>query len=223
MLNIELYRPIMEFLALYLGKDSEIILSDTEKIRLIQNPSHKGHYEGAPLGEMLQAMIHNPECSTMPFNVNYRTLSQSGEKMRSATMFIREEQLLTGLLTINTNVSELIKVRSALDFLINGGQSEHSRRTNAEHKPKDSFETLSLSVTGIIGSVLEEAAIRFNAPYNRLTASEKLSVIREMDSRGVFLAKGSVNEVADRLGASKATIYRYLHQLQNSNSDKTIE
>lgn len=223
MLNIELYRPIMEFLALYLGKDSEIILSDTEKIRLIQNPSHKGHYEGAPLGEMLQAMIHNPECSTMPFNVNYRTLSQSGEKMRSATMFIREEQLLIGLLTINTNVSELIKVRSALDFLINGGQSEHSRKTNTEHKPKDSFETLSLSVTGIIGSVLEEAAIRFNAPYNRLTASEKLSVIREMDSRGVFLAKGSVNEVADRLGASKATIYRYLHQLQNSNSDKTIE
>lgn len=221
MLNVELYRPIMEFLALYLGKKSEIILCDTQKILLIQNPSDDSHYEGAPLGEMLLAMISNPECSTMPYNVNYRTLSRSGEKMRSATMFIREDQNLTGLLTINTNVSELIKARSALDFLISG-EAGHSRQKKGEHKPKDSFETLTLSVTGIIGSVLDEATIRFNAPYNRLTAYERLSVIREMDSRGVFLAKGSVNEVADKLGASKATIYRYLHQLQSNNSNEAL-
>ena len=72
---------------------------------------------------------------------------------------------------------------------------------------------LTLSVTEIIHNVLEEATIRFGAPPSRLTANEKLSVIREMDSRGVFLAKGSVIEVAEKLGSSKATIYRYLHQL----------
>ena len=66
----------------------------------------------------------------------------------------------------------------------------------------------------MIDKVLEEATIRFSVPPNRLTANEKLSVIREMDSRGVFLAKGSVNEVAEKLGSSKATIYRYLHQLE---------
>lgn len=220
MLNVELYRPIIEFLALYLGKKSEIILCDTQKILIIKNPIDESRYEGAPLGEMLQAMINNPEYSSIPYNVNYRSLSHSGEKMRSATMFIREEQLLTGLLTINTNVSELVKARSVLDLLING-ESGHSRQKKAEHKSKDSFETLTLSVSGIIGSVLEEATTRFNAPYNRLTAYERLSVIREMDSRGVFLAKGSVNEVADKLGASKATIYRYLHQLQSNNSDET--
>ena len=61
------------------------------------------------------------------------------------------------------------------------------------------YETLTLSVTEIINQVLEESAIRFNSSPNRLTAHEKLSVIREMDNRGVFLAKGSVMEVAEKL------------------------
>ena len=81
-------------------------------------------------------------------------------------------------------------------------------------KPMQTYETLTLSVTEIINQVLEESAIRFNSSPNRLTAHEKLSVIREMDNRGVFLAKGSVMEVAEKLGSSKATIYRYLHQLE---------
>ena len=66
----------------------------------------------------------------------------------------------------------------------------------------------------MIDKVLEEATIRFNSPPGRLNADEKLSVIREMDSRGVFLAKGSVIEVAKKLKSSKATIYRYLQQLE---------
>lgn len=67
----------------------------------------------------------------------------------------------------------------------------------------------------MIDKVLEEASIRFNAAPGRLKADEKRSIIREMDSRGVFLAKGSVMEVARKLQSSKATIYRYLHQLGN--------
>ena len=38
MLNIEVYRPIIEFLALFLGAEAEIILTDTEKVLLIEHP-----------------------------------------------------------------------------------------------------------------------------------------------------------------------------------------
>ena len=215
MLNIDFYRPIIEFLALYLGNETEIILCDTEKILLVENPMDETRYAGAPIGEMQQALIQNPECANIPYNVNYRTLSRKGEKMRSATMFIREGDTLLGLLTINSNVGELIRFRHYLELLISGEQNHNVLQSSKKkNKPKQSYETLTLSVTEIVNSVLDEATIRFNVPPNRLTANEKLSVIQELDSRGVFLAKGSVNEVADKLGSSKATIYRYLHQLE---------
>lgn len=215
MLNVEFYRPIIEFLALFLGTEAEIILCDTEKILLIAHPMDENRYVGAPISEMQQALIQNPECNLLPYNINYRTLSSKGDKMRSATMFIREGDTLLGLLTINHNVGELVRIRTYLNTLISGDQGHNVLQTvKKSSKPMQSYETLTLSVTEMIDKVLEEATIRFSVPPNRLTANEKLSVIREMDSRGVFLAKGSVNEVAEKLGSSKATIYRYLHQLE---------
>ena len=212
MLNVEVYRPIIEFLALFLGSEAEIILTDTEKVLLVEHPMDDSCYVGAPLSEMQRALIQNPKCSTLPYNINYRTLSGKGDKMRSATMFIREGGTLVGLLTINHNVGELVRIRTYLNTLISGDQGHNVLQPVA--KPMQTYETLTLSVTEIINQVLEESAIRFNSSPNRLTAHEKLSVIREMDNRGVFLAKGSVMEVAEKLGSSKATIYRYLQQLE---------
>lgn len=214
MIDIEYYRPILEFFSVYLGSDTEILLCDTEKILLVENPLDDTHYVGAPITEMQQALIQNPECENLPYNVNYRTLSRVGEKMRSATMFIRNGEKLEGLLTVNKNVGELVRIRQYMDTLISGDQSHNVLQSSKKKsKPKQSYEMLTLSMTETINNVLEEATIRFNAPPSRLTAAEKLSVIKEMDSRGVFLTKGSINEVAEKLGSSKATIYRYLHQL----------
>lgn len=214
MINVEFYRPIIEFLALYLGEKSEIILCDAEKILLVENPTAEERAPGAPISEMQQALIDNPECAGIPYNINYRTLSSKGEKMRSATLFLRDETgALEGLLTINTRVGELIHMRQVLDVLISGDQDHNVLRATGA-KTRQSYEALTLSVSEVIKSVLDEAAVRFGAPPGRLNPDEKLSVIRELDSRGVFLAKNSVSEVAEKLGSSKATIYRYLHQLE---------
>lgn len=214
MLNMEVYRPMMEFLSLFLGPEAEIILCDTEKILHVENSADSNHYAGAPLSEMLQALIHNPQCSDIPYTVNYRTLSDRGEKMRSATMFIRDEDGLAGLLTINQNVNELVHLQNCLERLINGNQNYNVLKPPTPgDASKESPDALTLSVTETIDKVLDEATIRFNAPPNRLNADEKLSVIREMNSRGVFRAKGSVVEVSQKLQSSKATIYRYLQQL----------
>lgn len=219
MLNIEFYKPIIEFLALYMGSNTEVSLCDTQKILLIENPMEEDRFIGAPISEMQQALIQNPECQNLPYNINYRTLSKSGEKIRSATLFVRENDgTLIGMLTINQNVGELVRLRNILDLFISGEQTHNVLHKKHSGKPKQSYEALTLSVTEIIDKVLEEATIRFGAPPSRFTANEKISTIREMDGRGVFLAKGSVNEVADKLGSSKATIYRYLHQLESEQN-----
>lgn len=217
MLNIEFYRPIVHFLAQYLGRDTEILLCDTQKILLAENPMNDDHCPGAPLSEIQQSLVANPEYSQEPYRINYPTLSNTGANVRSATMFIRDGENLAGLLTINTNVEELVRARRYLEFLIMGESegkdpSRTSNKKGKSHQP--SYEVQTVSVTEVINTVMNEAVTRFGVPISRLTANEKLSVIRELNSRGAFLAKGSVNEVALRLGSSKASIYRYLHQLE---------
>lgn len=216
MLNSDFYIPLMEFLGLYLGQDFELILCDTEKVLQVENPFDSSQVPGAPLGEMQQSFIENPDCQDIPYTINYRALTSSKEKLRSATLFIREKNKLVGLLTINSKVSKLIEVREILDTLING-ESGHNTSTVKEKtnkkKPTEYYETLSISVNEIIDSVISDACRTFGANPERFTSDEKFQIIQEMDSKGVFLVKGSVAEVARQLKTSDTTIYRYLHQI----------
>jgi predicted transcriptional regulator YheO len=43
-----------------------------------------------------------------------------------------------------------------------------------------------------------------------MTPEEKKELVDALNDRGVFLLKGVVSEVADRLEVSEQTIYRYL-------------
>lgn len=210
-MDIQFYVPIINFLSLYLGSNSEIILCDMEQILIIKNPSDNKHYLGAPLDEMLRTLLNYAKNNTLPYHMNYHTFSSNGEKRRSATLFIRNKQELEGLLTINTNISQLSVAQIYINQLINGETPMASLKGVTK---EGTVEPLSLSVSEIINGVLDDAIIRFNSPIDRLNAREKLSIIREMSERGVFLAKSSVQEVADKLASSKASIYRYLQQLE---------
>ena len=62
----------------------------------------------------------------------------------------------------------------------------------------------------IIQAVTDEYLASFGVPAERLTSAERQKIVQELDRRGGFLVKGSIAEVAKRLGCSEVTIYRYL-------------
>ena len=69
--------------------------------------------------------------------------------------------------------------------------------------------TLEELTSTIINQVLDQAVIE----PERMSADEKIAIVSQLHEKGVFLLKGSVIEVAERLKTSEATIYRYLKQL----------
>lgn len=213
---LDKYCNIVDFFALYLGSDSEISLCDTEKILYIKNAFSAARTVGAPIGEMQKSFVDNPQFHNVPSTVNYRALTESGEKLRSATMFFHENSVLVGLLTINSRVDQLIQCRKLIDRIIQGDQPAEAVEPakSKSKKNKDYYETLSLSITDLIDESVKRAIARFKAPVNRFNVEEKLAIVRELDDRGVFLVKGSVSELSKKLKTSEATIYRYLHQLQ---------
>ena len=49
---------------------------------------------------------------------------------------------------------------------------------------------------------------------DRISPEERLAVVTALEGRGVFKLKGAVEDVADALHCSRATVYRYLSQLR---------
>ncbi|MBT1162597.1 MULTISPECIES: helix-turn-helix transcriptional regulator [Bifidobacterium] len=48
----------------------------------------------------------------------------------------------------------------------------------------------------------------------RMSRDERLALIRELEDAGVFTLKGAVDTVAERLGVSQPSVYRYLKQVR---------
>ncbi len=212
--SIEAYKPLMQFFALFLGAETEILLCDTERILYAENPFSPKQAAGMPLGDMEQVFVRDKHYQGIPWTVNYRSLSDRGEKLRSATMFIKDERdELLGMLTINTKVDELLAVRALMDRIVNGAHPNINGMPAQQPKPPQYYEAISMSVMEMASSSIDKSIARYGVPADRLTADEKLEIIRELDKIGTFLLKGSVAEVAKRLCSSEATIYRYLQQI----------
>jgi hypothetical protein len=69
-------------------------------------------------------------------------------------------------------------------------------------------EHLGKTVSRLLDAAEAECGVR--AP--EMSRSQKQQVVKELDERGAFLIKKSVEQVAERLGVSRFTIYNYLDQ-----------
>ena len=61
----------------------------------------------------------------------------------------------------------------------------------------------------IIIEVIRESEIS----VENMDQSDKLEITKKLNSKGVFLIKGSVAKVAEELKTSEATMYRYIKQV----------
>ena len=67
----------------------------------------------------------------------------------------------------------------------------------------------SLNVKQMIVSLIDNILDDCNDPQD-LSRDEKIKKVRFMDNKGIFLMKGSVELVAEKIGVNKVTIYSYL-------------
>jgi predicted transcriptional regulator YheO len=50
-------------------------------------------------------------------------------------------------------------------------------------------------------------------PFDR---DHKIALLRELDQKGVFLARGALRQVAAQLGIALPTVYKYVHLARRS-------
>lgn len=139
-------------------------------------------------------------------NYYFHTKDINGGKLvRSSTLLIRKEDgTLDGALCINLDTEPFTEMISFLQSFL----PEHSASLNFSKETEvpqlNEEENVSVMVSSLIDHILKDISS---------TREERVEKIRFLENKGIFLMKGSVEQVAEKMGVNKVTIYSYLDEV----------
>lgn len=220
--KLENYVGLLDFVSLSIGPDYELLLIDTSngenKIIAMKYGNISGRHIGQKIEPIIEEAIENKEYETSDYIVNRTSIGANGKVLRASMYFIKDEsKKLIGILCINFDDSRFHELGNTLLHLCHPeGYLEDVLNARAaiekgESIPKfrgvrEEKRTLEQTVEDIIDSEFEDIKI----PPGRLTQEEKISIVNNLDNKGVFMIKGAVGILAKRLDVSQASLYRYI-------------
>lgn len=227
---LEKYVPIVTFLGTALGEYTEVVLQDCENqcIVAIANGNVTKRSIGAPLTDLSLKIIADGCWNNQDFLSSYEGVSRDGLKLRSSTYFIKEEGNLIGMLCINRDISKPIQIIENLNQYLQlvNIQSESYNITNQqpiqdleiEQDNNASKTVYTEKFNNSVSDVIDDAIIECLGENSqilleRLTQDERIKIVQLLDEQKLFLLKGAVSEVAQKLNCSEASIYRYLSKI----------
>lgn len=221
---IHRYALLVDFLGHMLGPDYEIALHDVTRkqpsIVAIANGQISGRSVGAPLTNVAMQLIAEKAYLTQNWRLNYRGVSANGKVLRCSTLFVKDDKgALAGLLCINFDDSRYRELSEKV-FALCHPDDYVARNISINATPlglaagetgeqETFYNSISAATEGAFLSVTNSASM----PSDRLTQTEKLEIIQLLEQRGVFMLKGAIPVVAQRLSCSQASIYRYLSKI----------
>ncbi|MGX7031467.1 helix-turn-helix transcriptional regulator [Vagococcus zengguangii] len=208
--TLHFYQSLTKFLGKALGENFEVILHVLEKdnyhIAAIENNHISGRTLNSPVTGFALELIQSNHHLTQEFIVNYKSQTINGHELRGATFFIKgSNNQLEGLLCINQDVSKYEQLATNILSLV--GLTQTSPVHFNEEQPLDTVEVLEESLEDIIKTTISWELIHPTHPLNK---EQKLTIIRDLNDKGVFQVKGAVARVAEIFHISEPSIYRYL-------------
>lgn len=207
--RLEPYRALVPFLGQALGPDYEVALhdltSETGAVAVLANGGVTGQSLGAPLRGMARRFVQDGLWRTREFVAGYQAESTARGRLRASALFIRDGEELIGMLCLYFDAAKYSRMAQELLALC-GLHGECGRGAGAE--------SLTAALPDTVRAAVEEVTGRAGLPPERLTMEEKIRIVETLHRAGLFSMKGAVSEVAAQLGASEATVYRYLSKLK---------
>ncbi|MBO5281794.1 MAG: PAS domain-containing protein [Lachnospiraceae bacterium] len=220
---LQQYAQLTVFLSQVFDSNHEFALLDLRPehrcITAIANGHNSGRQVNAPITDLALSFIQEERWKETPFVCNYTGLS-NGKHLVSSSFFIVCEGQLLGMFCINIHAERSEEISKIYQESLELTRHLKTLLPDAGSDEKETAEknVINENFTNSLSERLEQA-IALCLPYpsiplNRLTHSEKMSVVGSLNDMGFFRIKGSVSETAKRLKCSEATIYRYLSKLE---------
>lgn len=225
------YIPLVKFLGNTLGPDYEIVLHDLTlkqpAIIAITNKHISGRDMDAPLTNMAMQTIAEKSYTTQDWKLNYRGQSANGKILRCSTLYIKDGQgKLIGLLCINFDDSRFRDISEQVFALCHPNKYvTQNIAINTTPLASDNGDSEQETFYNSISAATEDALLSvvntLQVPADRLTQTEKLKILQLLDEKGLFMLKGVVPIIAQKLSCSPASIYRYLSKIRLESQNKT--
>ena len=202
------YIPLADFLAKSLGNHYEVVLhvlSDGGDHVIALFNGHVSGRDAHSLSELKQPYLveYFMQNQDKNFIANYSNRTPAGKVLASSTYFIKDDhQKLIGCICLNCDTSLYLELRDMLNQFLEQKCAPIVVQLNQNSEA---------DLSSFAEEILEQTLSGLDLSSKR--AEDKKDVIRQLNRRGIFLLKGTVDEVAHRLDISTQTLYRYLKDL----------
>jgi len=199
----------------FFGENCEVVVHDFEDlsssaIHVAGNVTNRKI--GAPLTDLVVGALHKygDHAKDLP---SYRNTTTGGRILKSSTTFMRNDKgKIIGAICINFDITDTLGFNSFMDKLTAIPESPEKL------EPESFFSSRNDS----INSYLERAIKIAGKTPHTMSREERIELISNLESRGAFLIKGAVEEIAKGMGFSKYTVYTYLKEARGANRDKAF-
>ncbi|MBP2657739.1 MAG: YheO-like protein [Firmicutes bacterium] len=206
--KLETYIPIANLIAKTFGKNCEVVIHD---LSIPQNSviyTINNHVTGREIGQSFDHLVKDVLLSKKfdnDYNANYITITEDGRKIKSSTALIRDsEDKVIGALCINYDLEKLNHIKNFLDEFMAAEQEQIETAV-------EPFDNVMEIVDDLIDKIIG------NTKIEHLKRKDKIELIYFMDKKGLFLIKGAIERVAEKLNISKVTVYSYLDEIKKSS------
>ena len=208
--ELERYIPIANMIARTFGKNCEVIIHDlsTPKNSVVYTVNN--HVTGREIGQAFDHLVKQVLLSRKfdgELVTNYLTVTTDGREIKSSTALIKDQNNnVIGALCVNYDLGTMKDLKGFLDEFM---------MAEKENIEKD------VELFGNVMDMADELIDRIIATNNSesLKRKDKIELIKFMEQKGIFLIKGAIEKVADKLNISKVTVYSYLDEIKKNDGE----
>ena len=217
------FTPIVKAIAKTFGKDCEVLLHDANNLEnsivVIENGHVTGRKVGSPMTDLGLYFLKSDLFKDTEFIANYQTESKDGKKLKSTSIFIRDnKKKIVGFLCINYALDHLTEIRRKIDDFCAVNKDADKNIFNNEEKE----EIFTDNLDDLLERVFIKAREKVGKPIEKMQKDDKLEIVRYLQKKGVFLVKGNIDKIANKLNVSRYTVYNYLSEIKPDNNIKLI-
>ncbi len=206
------YISLLEVLKKVLPKNVEVVLHDVNNLENSIIGLVNGHITGRKIGDPATEVVLKLLATEKNQNVDaldvYKSKTKYGKELISHTLVIRGiNKEVIGFLCFNTDYQMVEScITNVKNILFNYNVTEIDNKNYEENFIGDT--------KNVIDNTIEEFLVYKGKSIKYLTKQEKIELTSDLDEKGIFLLKGSVEKVAKILGVSVSTQYRYIKKGQ---------
>ena len=158
----------------------------------------------------------------------YKSTLADGRTLNCSSILITSEGRSIGALCINLDTSVFTAATDALSGIFATiDTTVHDRRDNSidlappipgDIRGKDNTEVYPRTIDDLVTRLIDESITAVDVPVELMRKEHKKAVVRDLQDRGMFVVKNSVEAVAAALQVTRFTVYNYLNEIDGEDA-----